>query len=474
MDGNVENSKPPRWERAVVIGSGLAGLITAAVLTRHFREVTVLERDSPPVEAAPRKGVPQGWHVHGLLVGGADSLEKVFSGLRSELSAGGAQTFDHGEGARFYLPDGQPPVRAVGLNVQTFSRGFLEAVVRRRVADLPSIRFEYGVTADRLFADQSGGSVRGVDAVRHGDGKVVRLEADLVVDCSGRFSRVADWLEGISYPRPAETVVDPQMVYASRFYQGPDTNWSVLYQPVCLPNRPRGAYAVRVEDGRLLVTLLGLAGNAPAAGEHGFDEFLMSVGNPELEKVVSASQPVSPIHRFARTENRRRELHRMRHWPDGFICLGDAYCTFNPAYGQGITVAAKSALRLDRELRRSRDLSGMSRKVQRGLHRIAFNPWMMATIDDRVWAAHITGQQPSLHAQVAGRYKNRLYRLILHNANAHLIFAQVFHAIRPPTALLSPRILYGVLREPKEPCGDPSRHGRQSGHDIRSGRRRLS
>lgn len=65
--------------RAVVIGAGMAGLLAARVLTNAFDEVTILERDSFPEEPVARRGVPQGRHVHVMLLAGKATLEDTCS-----------------------------------------------------------------------------------------------------------------------------------------------------------------------------------------------------------------------------------------------------------------------------------------------------------------------------------------------------------------------------------------------------------
>jgi 2-polyprenyl-6-methoxyphenol hydroxylase-like FAD-dependent oxidoreductase len=74
---------------AIVIGGGLAGLLTARVLSGHFGEVTLVDRDVLP-QSEPRKGVPQGQHVHALLSKGQEILSQLFPDLMPALIAGGA------------------------------------------------------------------------------------------------------------------------------------------------------------------------------------------------------------------------------------------------------------------------------------------------------------------------------------------------------------------------------------------------
>jgi len=76
--------------RAVIVGGGMAGLCAAAAVHQAFDEVVVLEKDPISAETTFRKGVPQGAHLHSLLVGAQLMLEKLFPGLRAELIAAGA------------------------------------------------------------------------------------------------------------------------------------------------------------------------------------------------------------------------------------------------------------------------------------------------------------------------------------------------------------------------------------------------
>src|SRR5688500_9059795 len=83
--------------KAVVTGGGIAGLLAARVLTETCDDVVVLERDKLSDEPEYRSGVPQGRHVHGLLVRGGELMEGLFPGLRDELVAAGAVLADAGD-----------------------------------------------------------------------------------------------------------------------------------------------------------------------------------------------------------------------------------------------------------------------------------------------------------------------------------------------------------------------------------------
>jgi len=84
-----------RWGKAVVIGGGYAGLVTARVLADHFDEVTILERDPVDETTGVHPHVPQGYHAHAMLAKGSEILETLFPGLRAELQDLGAPVFDY-------------------------------------------------------------------------------------------------------------------------------------------------------------------------------------------------------------------------------------------------------------------------------------------------------------------------------------------------------------------------------------------
>lgn len=81
-------------QHAVVIGASIGGLLTARVLSDYFAQVTIMDADTPPVQAAPRKAVPQGSHIHLLLAGGSAVVRKYFPGIHEDLLGAGARYSD--------------------------------------------------------------------------------------------------------------------------------------------------------------------------------------------------------------------------------------------------------------------------------------------------------------------------------------------------------------------------------------------
>jgi 2-polyprenyl-6-methoxyphenol hydroxylase-like FAD-dependent oxidoreductase len=218
------------WERAVVIGGGYAGLVSARVLTDYFRSVIVVEQDRLGESAGVHPHVPQGYHAHAVLAKGAQVLESLFPGLRAELAAAGAPVFDFGERISFLTPWGFAPRDRAGMEIQSFTRDELELCLRRRVLALPGVSVRDGtrclgltVAAPRRgrgkAARVTGVSIRSGDSPS--DATPVDLAADLVVDATGRSSSLAHWLEPLGVRVPEKRVVKAKITYTSFSFARP-------------------------------------------------------------------------------------------------------------------------------------------------------------------------------------------------------------------------------------------------------------
>ncbi|MDH6578848.1 FAD-dependent monooxygenase [Kitasatospora sp. MAP5-34] len=467
-----------RWRRAAVVGGGICGLVAARVLADHFEEVVLLERDALPEGAEPRKGVPQARHVHGLLARGSGHLEELFPGLRDELLAAGAPLFDHGDMASTTVWAGTVPRTKVGVPAHAFSRDLLESTLRRRVAALPQVAVRDATPVEGLQWDATATRVDGVVLNRAATGTEV-LPADLVVDASGRFSALPDWLEKAGYPRPRTTVVDAGLAYSTQVFEAPPQSFLGLQQMNSAPHNPRGTFVARVEGDRWVVTLFGAGGDHPPKDSDGWLEFAKGLGNPDLDGLIASGSAFSGVHHFSRTENRRTEYAKLARWPDRLIALGDSACAFNPVFGQGMTVAVLEALALGEALtrRRSRcgerggELGGLARRFQRKVAGIVRLPWLMSISEDLVWHHYREGRtRLPLLLGASNWYKQRLVHLVVHDPQVFRTFLRVYHMLTPPTAMAAPRILAKALFRGVSPK-KPQAARVSAGPDARQARR---
>lgn len=440
---------------AIVIGGGMAGLVTGKVLTKHFDKVTIIERDHFPASPESRKGVPQGRHLHGLLARGLLVLEELFPGLERDLDAAGAPSLDHGLEALVCYPIGwNTPFRS-GIMLRSCSRPLLEWHVHRHLMANENVHFLERCRVIGLLSDASKTTVTGVQ-VRFHSGSEEALQADLIVDASGRTSRAPKWLETLGYPLVQETTIDPLLGYASGWYQPPTNfqgDWKLLGISFRYPDNPRAGAISVIEGGRWIVLLAGMGREYPPTDEAGFLDFAHGLANPRIYEALKDAQPISPIYGYRQTSNHQRHYEKLPRWPEHFVALGDAVCAFNPFYAQGMTVSALGALALDAELEQQRlshanfDLTGLGQRFQKQLAKVNTIPWLMSTGQDRRWANREGDANPSLRDKLTQGYIARIMQVGQKNPNVRRAFIEVVHMLKPPSALIHPKIMLQVLRQ---------------------------
>lgn len=436
----MENDK-----QAVVIGSSLAGLWTARVLADHFDQVTVLERDTLPAEAASRPGVPQDQHVHVLLERGAQIMTQLFPGIGEALVAAGANRIDLLERSRINARGQWLPQFRSDIISYACSRLLLEAVLRRRVAALPNVKLRSGAQVQGLVAQN--GAIAGVRVRGKADRQEFVETAAFFVDASGRSSRLPEWLAAAGYDKPEETVIDVQLGYAGRRYKIPDPapDWDVMLIAAYPPEHGRGGLIYSEEDGIWMVMVAGILADYPPTDEAGFLDFARDV-NPEFYAAIQRAEPVSKIIGYRRTENRMRHYEKLARWPDRLVALGDAVCGFNPVYGQGMSVSAMAAVELGKLLEKGNGrLTGLAQTFQQRYPKIVEPAWLLATSADLEWLGN--DQATSLPERFAGWYMPKVLDAIPNDRLIHKTFVQVNNLMAPPTALFQPQIALRVLRQ---------------------------
>jgi 2-polyprenyl-6-methoxyphenol hydroxylase-like FAD-dependent oxidoreductase len=434
-----------RGDRAVVLGGSMAGLLAARVLADTYAEVVVVERDELPDSAAHRRGVPQSRHIHGLLAGGQQALEELFDGLTAELVDRGAPAGDILEHLRCYFGGHLLQPGPSGLLALQASRPVLEASVRARVRALPSVEFIDGCDVVGLTTTSDGGRVTGARVVRRLDGSAEQtVTADLVVDATGRGSRTPTWLEMLGYPRPPVDRVQIGIGYASRTYRLVpgllDGRLGILNAPT--PEYPRGGALATIENDRFLVTLFGILGDHPPTDPAGFADFAATLRFPDIGEAMRAAEPLDEPVPFRHPASVRHRYERLSRFPQGLLVMGDAMCTFNPVYGQGMSVAALQALALRDHLRQH--TTAQPTDFFGHIGRIVDVPWNMATGGDLAFP-NVVGQR-TVQMRLLNGYLAKLLAGAAHDPRLGRAFLRVAGLVDPPQVLLAPGVVARVLR----------------------------
>ncbi|WP_433087434.1 FAD-dependent oxidoreductase [Dactylosporangium sp. CA-052675] len=432
-----------RRGHAVVLGSSISGLLAARVLSDAFAKVTVVDRDELPEAAVTRRCVPQGAHGHGLLAAGHAALTELFDGFATDVAALGGIPVDI-QRDLLWISDGRPLRNAEsGLRGLCLSRPAIEGYVRSRVAALPNVEIRAEHEAVGLLSTPDRRRVTGARVLPRG-GAVQELAADLVVDATGRGNRGPTWLAELGYAAPAEETVDANMVYVTReFRRTPgDTPYAALMQSPW-PGQPYGVVAISVEGERRQVTLLGCGPGITLPSD--VDEFVAFAGrlpDRRVHDLIAGAEPLGPPHRMRLPVSVRRRYEQLDRRPEGLVSVGDALCSFNPAYGQGMTIAAAEALVLRDCLARGR--RDVPRRFYAGAARLLQAPWEIAVGGDLRFD-HVDGVR-SRRTRFINAYIGRVFRAAEHDAVVGRAFLRVANLMAAPPSLFAPAVVARVLR----------------------------
>ena len=430
---------------AVVIGASIAGLLAARVLSDAYQRVTIIERDELPAIGDGRKAVPQGRHAHVLLASGQRAMEELLPGITDELLAAGAQPAKAMREIRLVIAGHAITRDAQGADVLLASRPLIEGHIRRRVLALAKVEVRERCDAvDLLFsADRrrvSGVRVRGPRA----EAAEEALDADLVVAASGRAARLPAVLTEQGYARPQEERLAVDLLYASRRVRlrqgalGDDKLIGIGARPGC----PRGLWLIAQEDHWILTAFGYGAEHHPPLDEERYLTFVATVAPPDVLAAIRESEPLTEIVTHGFPANQRRRYERLERFPDGLLVLGDAISSFNPLYGQGMSVAALEAIELRRCLEHGEQR--LARQFFRASGKIVDQAWDMAVGGD-LSLPEIPGHRPLLQ-RITNGYVERLLRVAERDPIVAQAFGDVSDLLAPPQEILRPRILWRVLR----------------------------
>ncbi len=427
---------------AVVVGAGMAGLCAARVLRDAFRKVTIIESDPLPDGASTRRGVPQGRHAHALLEAGRNTLEDLLPGFSEALLSAGGVVFDVSSEGEMYIEGDFLADGTLRQSMYAATRPLYEHTARQHIADIDRIEFRPACQWTDYLHDDDAASVNGVSIKPH-EGESEELSADLVIDSTGRTSRTATWLDEQGYPKPTVDEVTVGVTYSTTFLERPPTERSgFLVMPS--PEQPDGGAVLPVEGDRWLMTLWSMHNDDPPTDPESVLEYTEELPIPHLRRLLEEHPwRTDDIAQYPFPSNLRRRYEDLDRFPDGLLVLGDAIASFNPIYGQGMTVASLEAVQLHHCLA----MNGRENLANRYFDRIKDTvdlAWNMAVGGDLQFP-ETEGPKPR-GTDILNWYLSRLFRRAHTDGALVDAFLRVQMMERPPTSLLHPKIMWRVLK----------------------------
>jgi 2-polyprenyl-6-methoxyphenol hydroxylase-like FAD-dependent oxidoreductase len=430
--------------QAVVLGASMAGLLTACALSETFDRVVLVERDHLPDDASDRRGVPQGKHLHGLLAGGLAALNKLFPGFEADLVAAGAVRSDVQSDIHWWVDAHLIKPEPSGIVGFSCSRRLLEHTVRERVKALPEVEIIDHCDALGIISTDAGETISGVRIVSRPNGaEAVELPADLVIDATGRASRSSQWLTALGYQAAEETRIPVDITYVTQTYRREtgQLDGRAGTSTASYPDLPIGAFLLALEDDTFMLTVGGIYGETPPMDDDGLAEFVDKLPTRDfadfLRTATRISDPVKAHYPFSV----RRHYERLTDFPAGYLVVGDALCSFNPIFAQGMSVAAAEAVLL-----RDLFLAGSKNPAAEffaAAAEIIDVPWLTAVNADLRYPQAEVAQTDDDKA--LNEYLELVYRAASVDRSIATAFVRVFNLLDTPDPLLEPAMMARVV-----------------------------
>jgi len=433
--------------RLLILGSGIGGCFAAAALSAYFDETLIIEKDKIPDSPEQRPGVPQGFHIHGLLRRPLDIAARLLPGFEQDLLAAGALGLKAGIEGRFHDNGQWHPKRDLGIINTAQSRPLIEHVLRKRVLALPNVKLRDSLTLIDYLIEKN--TLVGVQ-VRNANGADEKIQADLVIDATGRSGPILNILRGHGYDAPETTELGVDIGYTSAFFtrtapadEEPIGGYIIRSNP---PNT-RSGVLFPVEGDRWVVSLSGRFKDFPPHDDAGFMAFAETLEDPILYKALQREERISPFSRFMIPRTHWRHYERLIRFPDRLIPIGDTVTCLNPVYGQGMAVAAMHAEVLGDLLKTRADsttaLSGFAGEAIPRIARASEWAWNLSEPVDLVYEQTVGTRPQGFEERIA--FAKLVRSSLPTQPEMQWALNQVMNLLAPPSLLLETAAKLGLL-----------------------------
>jgi 2-polyprenyl-6-methoxyphenol hydroxylase-like FAD-dependent oxidoreductase len=386
-------------ERVVVVGAGIGGLSTALALGRAGHAVTVLERDPLPVVrdaegafAAERPGAQQVHQTHGFLARIVVVLRERFPDVLDALLDVGCVTMPASANL------GEPRPGDEDLAVLIVRRTTFEWLLREAARAEANVDIRTDASVVGLVPRPTDtAAVPVIGGVRLDDGSI--MDADYVVDASGRRSVMAVWLNQLGTKVP-ETIHESGLMYLSRWYRLPP-DLDVKIDPKLGGDLGFVKFlAVPGDADSMSITIAVRTTDTDLRGAlwvpDGFERACRLLPGPDRFFAHGALEPLGGVRPMAGLLNRVRRFVDADGHPTvlGFHAVGDSHTCTNPLYGRGCSLAMVQAVLLaDATAAHPGDADGRARAYEAAC-RAEIEPWFHSSVEMDIAGADPGGRPP--------------------------------------------------------------------------------
>ena len=397
--------------KAVIVGAGIAGLAAAAAVAPFFEEVTIFDKDALPDGPLPRKGVAQDLQVHILLKGGELALETLMPGTRAALLAAGAVEVRQTEDVSIWEHDAWHARRDLGLSQLMMSRPAYEHALRQQVLALGNVTIQDRTTVEVLPSEGSA----------------------LTVIATGRGDQL---LAGLDVPT---TTLGIEVTYTSARFAKPARYRGEGRFIACIPKPPDDRYGLvcPIENDEWLITLCSRFDNKVPTDLDGFRAYAAALPIPDIADRLRDAVPLGPLRSYRIATATWRHFERASSLPSRVVPIGDCISSFNPTFGQGMSVAAGHALALRETLAATGpdDLDGVAAAYLPQAAAVSDQAWATAAMADLEYPLTVGDRPAGFDKMVLGSEAMRL--AAGKHPEVHLLRFEIGNLVKPNSAARS-------------------------------------